>query len=163
MTRSEVIGRGDDDGARLELANRVYFRLYQCANTMHRTGTKAVESEGLTTQRWAVLGALSRNEASGGVAVGDLARSLMVSRQSLAGVINRLEADRLIEHLPDPTDGRGRLVRLTDRGRRRWHERAIPRINDFYADAVTGLSNDDLTRILGYLTQLTDNMNAIDG
>jgi hypothetical protein len=41
------------------VANLLFFRLYQCANMLHKTGTKAVESEGLTTQRWAVLGALS--------------------------------------------------------------------------------------------------------
>ena len=38
----------------------LFFRLYQSANMLHKTGTKAVEAEGLTTQQWAVLGALSR-------------------------------------------------------------------------------------------------------
>ena len=49
--------------ARIELANRLFFRLYQCANMLHKTGTRAVEAEGLTTQQWAVLGALSRPAA----------------------------------------------------------------------------------------------------
>ncbi len=43
---------------RMELANRLFFKLYQCANMLHKTGSRAVESEGLTTQQWAVLGAL---------------------------------------------------------------------------------------------------------
>ncbi|MGI9215865.1 MAG: MarR family transcriptional regulator, partial [Hydrogenophaga sp.] len=30
----------------MELANRVFFRLYQCANLLHKTGSRAVESEG---------------------------------------------------------------------------------------------------------------------
>jgi hypothetical protein len=54
------------DAARMALANRVFFRLYQCANMLHKTGSRAVEAEGLTTQQWAVLGALSRDEAEGG-------------------------------------------------------------------------------------------------
>ena len=33
---------------RMELANRLFFRLYQCANMLHKTGTRAVEAEGLT-------------------------------------------------------------------------------------------------------------------
>jgi DNA-binding MarR family transcriptional regulator len=157
-----VDGEAPTGAVRRELANRVYFRLYQCANMMHKTGTKAVESEGLTTQRWAVLGALSRPEADPGMAVGDLARYLMVSRQSLAGVIRRLEADGLVEHLPNPADGRGRLLRLTPDGRRRWHDRAVPRINEFYDRAAAGLSVEDLSHTLHYLVRLLDNMVAID-
>ena len=42
--------------AKMELANRLFFRLYQCANMLHKTGTRAVEAQGLTTQQWAVLG-----------------------------------------------------------------------------------------------------------
>jgi DNA-binding MarR family transcriptional regulator len=33
--------------------------------------------EGLTTQQWAVLGALSREKAQGGMSIGDLARRLI--------------------------------------------------------------------------------------
>ena len=35
-----------------------------------------MEAEGLTTQQWAVLGALSREQAEGGMSIGDLARYL---------------------------------------------------------------------------------------
>jgi len=63
-----------EEAARTELANRVFFRLYQCANMLHKTGAKSVESEGLTTQQWAVLGAPSRPAVGGGMSVGDLAR-----------------------------------------------------------------------------------------
>ena len=72
------------------LANRLFFRLYQCTNMLHKTGSRAVEEEGLTTQQWAVLGALSREQAQGGMSVGELARYLMVSRQNLSGVISRM-------------------------------------------------------------------------
>ena len=75
---------------RSELANRLFFKLYQCANLLHKTGTKAVESEGLTTQQWAILGALSRSGAAQGMNMGDLARYLMVSRQNLSGVLGRM-------------------------------------------------------------------------
>jgi len=80
------------DAARMEIANRLFFKLYQCANVLHKTGTKAVETEGLTTQQWAVLGALSRSEAVNGMSVGDMARYLLVSRQNLTGVLGRMDA-----------------------------------------------------------------------
>ncbi len=158
---TELLANSDDE-VRRELANRLYFRLYQCANMMHKTGTKAVESEGLTTQRWAVLGALSRPDVESGMSVGDLARYLKVSRQSLAGIIRRLENARLIDNVPDPNDGRGRLVPLTDLGRTRWDNNALPRINDYYDQAVAGLSIEDLSHALHYLLRLLDNMTEID-
>jgi DNA-binding MarR family transcriptional regulator len=79
--------------ARMELANRIFFKLYQCANMLHKTGSRAVQDEGLTTQQWAVLGALSRPEAQKGMGVGELARYLMVSRQNLSGLITRMTRD----------------------------------------------------------------------
>ena len=79
--------------AKLELANRLFFRLYQCANMLHKTGSRAVEAEGLTTQQWAVLGALSRDRCEGGMSIGELARYLMVSRQNLSGLISRMERE----------------------------------------------------------------------
>ena len=149
-------------GARTEMSNLLLFRLYQCANMLHKTGTRAVESEGLTTQRWAVLGALSRPESDHGMVVGDLARYLKVSRQSLAGVVSRLESDGLVVGAPDPTDGRSRRLRLTDTGRQRWHDRALPLIHDYYSQATAGLSIDDMAHALHYLIRLIDNMTALD-
>ena len=150
------------DTVRYELANRLFFRLYQCANILHKTGTRAVETEGLTTQRWAVLGALIGDEGAEGMSIGDLARYLKVSRQSLAGVIRRLEEDGLIETIADPNDGRSRLVRMTEAGTRRWFDRALPLIADFYDEAAAGLSIEDLSHALHYLVRLLDNMTAID-
>jgi len=84
---------GHVSDTKMELANRLFFRLYQCANMLHKTGTRAVEAEGLTTQQWAVLGALSREQAADGLTVGELARYLMVSRQNLAGLLSRMARD----------------------------------------------------------------------
>ncbi|MCP3993167.1 MAG: MarR family transcriptional regulator [Actinomycetia bacterium] len=148
--------------ARHDLANRLFFRLYQCANMLHKTGTRAVESEGLTTQRWAVMGALSRPEAVDGMAVGDLARYLKVSRQSLSGITTRLEDDGLIATDLDPADRRSRRLRLTSHGELMWHERALPRIHAFYDQAATGLSVEDMSHALHYLMRLLDNMTTID-
>src|SRR5690606_22285213 len=113
---------------RMELANRLFFRLYQCANLMHKTGSRAIESEGLTTQQWAVLGALSRPGVEEGMSVNDLARYLMVSRQNLSGVIGRLERDGHLCRAHDDRVRRSRLIRLTASGRIVWLEKARPKI-----------------------------------
>ncbi len=148
---------------RMELANRLFFRLYQCANMLHKTGTRAVEELGLTTQQWAVFGALSRTAAADGMSMGDLARYLMVSRQNLSGVIGRMESAGHLSSAPDGRDRRSRLVRLTDPGRQLWNEAAVPRILGYYVQALDGFSVNDTAHTVHYLLKLLDNMQVIDG
>ncbi|WP_039375506.1 MarR family winged helix-turn-helix transcriptional regulator [Pandoraea fibrosis] len=150
------------DITRMELANRLFFRLYQCANMLHKTGTRAVESLGLTTQQWAVLGALSRPEVPDGMSVGDLARYLMVSRQNLSGLISRMERDGHIVSAPDGRDRRSRRITMTEHGRHVWHREAVPRIHDYYGRALDEFSTGDITHTLHYLLKLLENMKQID-
>jgi DNA-binding MarR family transcriptional regulator len=147
---------------KLDLANRLFFRLYQCSNMMHKTGTRAVEDEGLTTQQWAVLGALSREESAAGMSVGDLARYLMVSRQNLSGLISRMERDGHLTTVANERDRRSRLVRMSASGRQLWLQHAVPKINAYYDDVLTDFSVDDVTHALHYLLKLLDNMKRID-
>jgi DNA-binding MarR family transcriptional regulator len=147
----------------IEVANRLFFRLYQCANMLHKTGTRAIEEEGLTTQQWAVLGALSRPQAGAGMKLGDLARYLMVSRQNLAGVIGRLERDGRVESASDPQDGRSRLLRMTALGNDVWRAQALPKIHAYYAQALDGFSFNDMAHTLHYLLQILGNMQQLDG
>jgi DNA-binding MarR family transcriptional regulator len=149
--------------ARMDLANRLFFRLYQCANMLHKTGTRAVEELGITTQQWAILGALSRPEAEGGMSVGDLARYLLVSRQNLSGLISRMERNGHISSDPDGRDRRSRLITMTESGHDVWNNKAIPKINDYYEQALTDFSVSDMTHTLHYLLKLLDNMKRLDG
>lgn len=147
---------------RADLSNRLFFRLYQCANMLHKTGSRSIEEHGLTTQQWAVLGALSRPQAGGGMKLGDLARYLMVSRQNLSGVVGRLERDGRVESAADPQDGRSRLVRLTPSGRQTWQRQALPKIHAFYEQALDGFSVNDMVHTVHYLLKMLENMQKID-
>jgi len=129
---------------------------------LHKTGTKAVEKEGLTTQQWAVLGALSRPKAQGGMAIGDLARYLMVSRQNLSGLIGRMERDGHVTIVPDERDRRARLITMTDSGRKVWIDQAQPKIYAYYAQALADFSVADVAHSLHYLLKLLENMKKLD-
>ena len=146
----------------LGLNNRLFFRLYQCANMMHKTGTRALDDHGVTTQQWAVLGALTRPNFVNGVAVGDLASFLMVSRQNLAGVLSRLEAMDYVERIVDPNDNRSRLVSLTAKGRSLWDKNMRPVIADYYDEAMVGFSTEDKIHFVHYLNKLLANFKVID-
>jgi DNA-binding MarR family transcriptional regulator len=145
-----------------ELANRLFFRLYQCANMLHKTGSRAVEAEGLTTQQWAVLGALSRERAAGGMSIGDLARYLMVSRQNLSGLIGRMERDGHVTVAQGGQDRRSRVVTMTDSGRHVWRVLALPKIHAYYAEALRDLSVEDTAHLLHYLLKMLGNMERLD-
>ena len=148
--------------AKMELANRLFFRLYQCANMLHKTGSRAVEAEGLTTQQWAVLGALSREKAEGGLSIGELARYLMVSRQNLSGLISRMERDGHVAVAPDGRDRRSRLVTMTASGRHVWHVLARPKILAYYEEILGDFSVNDVTHTLHYLLKILENMQRLD-
>ena len=147
---------------KVDLANRLFFRLYQCANMLHKTGSRAVEAEGLTTQQWAVLGALSRPKVKDGMSVGDLARYLMVSRQNLSGLISRMERDGHVTSAPDGRDRRSRLITMTDSGRHVWLVLAQPKIHAYYERALADFSIGDMTHTLHYLLKMLENMQQLD-
>lgn len=147
---------------KLEMANRLFFRLYQCANMLHKTGSRAIEAEGLTTQQWAVLGALSREEAREGMSIGELARYLMLSRQNLSGVIGRMERDGHLHTAADPNDRRSRLVRMTPSGEQVWHNFALPKIHDYYSQVLEDFSLNDTVHAVHYLLKILHNMQRLD-
>ena len=146
----------------MELANRLFFRLYQCANMLHKTGSRAVEAEGLTTQQWAVLGALSRQTVEGGMSVGDLARYLMVSRQNLAGLLSRMERDGHLSVAPDTRDRRSRIVTMTETGRHVWRDLALPKVHAYYGEILADFSINDAAHMLHYLLKMIENMQRVD-
>jgi DNA-binding MarR family transcriptional regulator len=53
-----------------------------------------------------------------GTRPGELARRAGITPQAMAEIVRYLEARGYAERVPDPADGRARIVRLTPRGRR---------------------------------------------
>jgi DNA-binding MarR family transcriptional regulator len=52
-----------------------------------------------------------------GVRITELARRLDISKQAVSQTIAELELMDVVETIPDPSDGRARLVRFTDKGK----------------------------------------------
>jgi DNA-binding MarR family transcriptional regulator len=143
-----------------EINNRLFFRLFQVANTLHTKGTQAIEEFGVTTQQWSVLGALSRPQAVDGMSIGDLSRFLLVSRQNLTGLLSRLERDGLLERATDEEDRRSRKVKLSAQGVSLWLKLQDP-IRNFYDQALKDLSFDDRLAFIHYFTKLQTNMSKL--
>lgn len=147
--------------ARFATANRLFLRLYQSSNLMHKTGTKAVSDFGATTQQWAVLGALSRpGFRDQGMTVKELIAFLMVSRQNLTAVLDRLEVAALLERVRAGGDGRLRHVRLTPEGDRIWMAMQ-PNISAYYHAALAQFSAEECSQLLHLLDRLRNGLSSM--
>jgi DNA-binding MarR family transcriptional regulator len=93
-------------------ANRQISRLYD----------SHLEPAGLRITQFLTLAAL--NEV-GSAAVNALAERLDIERTAMGKMVGFLECDGFVRIRPSPTDGRSRLIELTDAGRR-LHDKAAP-------------------------------------
>jgi DNA-binding MarR family transcriptional regulator len=75
----------------------------------------------------------------GGLRLTELAERSHTSKQAMRYTIGRLEAAGYVEHVPDPTDGRAKIIRFTDRG---WQLRRD-------ADEVLASIEHECVRVLG--------------
>lgn len=98
----------------------------------------AISEAGFTDISRAQVRLLAGIDADGTrlVVLADRAR---IAKQTAVPLVDRLVADGYVERLPDPDDGRARLVRLTERGRR-----IIP-----FVRAEEVRIEDDWRRVLG--------------
>lgn len=140
--------------------NRLFFRLFRATNTLHTKGTKALQSMRTTTQQWSVLGALSRPQAAKGMPVGELSRYLLVSRQNLSGILDRLEREGMIERVTNFEDRRLKSVKLTREGEKLWSN-LRPLILQFYDDALEDFSIQEREQFTDYINRLQQNMSAM--
>lgn len=145
---------------RFHLSNRLLFRLYKTVNRLHTSGTKWTNELNLTTQQWSVLGALARAEFRNGISVNDLSAYLQVTRQNLNGVLDRLETQNLTGRTQDMQDRRARLVQLTKKGWKVWHELSNE-ISGFYLAALQGFSAEELVQFQYLVDKLDANLKKL--
>jgi DNA-binding MarR family transcriptional regulator len=93
-----------------------------------------------------------------GSRVSDLAEQARVTKQSAAFLVEQLEKAGYVERVPDPSDGRARLVRLTARAGRvvRAADAEVQRVLAEWADHVGEERLRDLHETLRDLREITD-------
>ncbi|MEM5274404.1 MarR family transcriptional regulator [Cupriavidus taiwanensis] len=138
--------------------NRLFFRLFQAGNTLDR---QTIKNLGITTVQWSVLGALSRPQVAQGMSFSDLAEYLVVSRQSLDGVLKRLERDDHVIRIADTIDRRAKKVVLTPQGRAFWAS-LQPKIYEFYRQALMSFRFDDKVSLVHFLNQINAGMDGVN-
>lgn len=107
--------RPDLDVSPLEVLSRVD----RLSRHLDRARRAAFAAHGLEAWAFDVLAALRRAGHPYQLSPGQLVTQTLVTSGTMTNRVDRLAAQGLVTRLPDPSDRRGVLVRLTDTGRER--------------------------------------------
>jgi DNA-binding MarR family transcriptional regulator len=97
-----------------QAATEVILSIFRANGLLIASGDLLGASEGLTSARWQVMGAIALAERP--LTVPQIARRMGLTRQSVHATVKRLVADGLLELAPNADHRRSQLVRLTDLG-----------------------------------------------
>jgi DNA-binding MarR family transcriptional regulator len=110
-TASEtIVGSDPEVGA----SGEGMFVLLEVARSLHGRLEAALEGAGLSGAKYAALEPLAR--AGEPLTLGELAGRLSCVRSNVTQLVDRLEADGLVERVSDPTDRRAIRARVTPLG-----------------------------------------------
>lgn len=98
-------------------ALEVLSRVTRLARHLDRARKSAFAKHGLETWSFDVLAGLRRTGAPYELSPGQLLQQTLVTSGTMTNRIDRLQELGLVERRPEPTDGRGILVRLTPAGK----------------------------------------------
>jgi DNA-binding MarR family transcriptional regulator len=94
------------------------MRLSRIQTLIERQAKAVLAEHGLTFYGYKILAVLRRAGPDYQVTPGDLSRGLYVMSGTLTHQLDQLEEAGLVTRLPDPSDRRGVLVKLTAKGKR---------------------------------------------
>src|SRR5690349_528586 len=94
----------------------VFGRLQRIARIAGESQERAYAAYGIGRPEFDVLATLRRSGRPYQLSPGALAASMMLSTGGTTARLDRLEKAGLVARSPDPSDRRGILVRLTDKG-----------------------------------------------
>ncbi len=118
--------------------------LTRLSRLFHEHALQAVHAAGFHDIRESWIGLLRHSDPDG-IRSSVLAARLGVTRQAAGQLVSELESHGYLERVPDPSDGRAKLVRMTDRGLAAWATGL---------DALAAMQ-DDLAAELGSATLTT--------
>jgi DNA-binding MarR family transcriptional regulator len=146
--RSNVSNPGSIDLARLQRMTGFLLRLGQMR--VYDAFHAALSAQNITPARYSLLAVLHDNPNSRS---GQIADALRVKPSNMAVLLAQMEAEALIERLPDPSERRASLVRLTEAGRAMFQQ-VDPIVRQLEAGLVEALSPAERVALLDQLARV---------
>ena len=135
-------------------AMEVVARIGRIAAYFDQSINEMMGRHGLARSSWDVLASLRRVGSPFELSPTELYRGLMRTSGAMTNRLRRLEQAGLIERVPDPGDGRGRLVRLTEAGLERVDTIAAEHMEN-ERRMLEALDEGDRAQLAAHLRELT--------
>ena len=133
-------------------AVRIWFRLLRLQTRINLSITALVREIGLSVPQCDVLTTLTERE---GISQQDLAARLYVTKGNISGLIDRLEAAKLVERRSIEGDRRSHAIFLTPQGRT-LAEKGIEVQRRFVIDTLGRMSAEDLKQLESLIVTTRD-------
>jgi DNA-binding MarR family transcriptional regulator len=124
---------------------------------LSRTEFERVMPAGLKQSQFMVLNHLTR--LGGEWNQSRLANAFQVTKGAMTNTIQRLESRGFINVAPDPTDGRGKLISITDAGRAARAE-CLEKLTPVLAELLATFPEDEFAAALPFLERLRIHLDA---
>jgi DNA-binding MarR family transcriptional regulator len=131
--------------------NDLTFRVIGAAHEVEGRLEEALGTIGLSISKFNVLSRLAETDEP--LPLSQLADRCSCVRSNITQLVDRLEADRLVERMADPSDRRSVRAALTDLGRER-HAEARHRVGETEREVFAHLSEGDRRTLAGLLGRL---------
>jgi DNA-binding MarR family transcriptional regulator len=128
------------------------FQVLAAAHAVEARLEDALGQLGLSLAKFRVLAKLA--VVGEPLPLGGLAEHCSCVRSNMTQLVDRLEADKLVERVNDPSDRRSVRAALTDAGRER-HGEAVEILARAESEIFTGLAADDRDALARLVQQLT--------
>ena len=130
---------------------RLYFRMFNEIGIISQLSSNRLERvlpPGMSIAQFSLLNHLVR--LGGAWAPSRLARAFQVTKGAMTNTLQRLEAQGLIRVAVDPDDARGKLVEITEAGRK-MREKCIRATGTVMGDIIGLIPSDDVRTMIPLL------------
>jgi len=128
----------------------VVRELVRCYQAFEAHSAVHIRSMGLTPPQFDIVATLGNTQ---GMSFKELGEKTLITKGTLTGVVDRLEAKHLVRCSASPTDGRSQIVRLTAKGEALFNE-TFPTHLNHVGRAFANYSAADLKQAESTLRQL---------
>ena len=136
----------------------IFYLIHEVARAFRRRLEEQTRTSELTMPQWRIITKLGRAEGMSQVA---LATAIDTDPMTLSATLKRLAARKLVHRVPDPTDGRAKIVTLTEEGQALY--RQVETLgSDLYKIAIADLDEPTRTTLIEGLTSIRDNLTGSD-
>ncbi len=132
---------------------RELARAYQAFEAYSATHIRTL---GLTPSQFDIVATLGNTD---GMSFKQLGERTLITKGTLTGVVDRLQARNLVRRIASPSDGRSQIVQLTRKGES-FFKRVFPAHVSHVDRAFTALSQPELDQMKSVLSRLREVFSA---